>query len=198
LHFVDDNIAKPNTMTQTRVRLWNVDEYHRMLETGIITAYERVELIDGQVIPMSAKNPPHAATTLCASDYLKRLLAEVALVRVQDPIQLSQYSEPEPDIAVVRIDARKYIDRHPAPNEIFLLIEVADTTLETDRKQKAPLYAKAGIADYWILDVNQRQVFVFREPGLEGYNLKFILPEDATLSLMAFPEIEVQISQLFP
>ncbi len=108
-------------MTQTRVRLWNVDEYHRMLETGIITADERVELIDGQVIPMSAKNPPHAATTLCASDYLKRWrsppqasLAEVALIRVQDPIQLSQYSEPEPDIAVVRIDARKYIAHHPA------------------------------------------------------------------------------------
>ncbi|MCC5648952.1 Uma2 family endonuclease [Nostoc sp. XA013] len=192
-------------MTQTRVRLWNVDEYHRMLETGIITADERVELIDGQVIPMSAKNPPHAATTLCASDYLKRWrsppqasLAEVALVRVQDPIHLSQYSEPEPDIAVVRIDARKYIDHHPAPSEIFLLIEVADTTLDTDRKQKAPLYANAGIADYWILDVNQRQVFVFREPLLEGYNQQLILQEDATLSLIAFPEIEIHISQMFP
>lgn len=156
---------------------------------------------------MSAKNPPHAATTLCASDYLKRWrsppqasLAEVALVRVQDPIQLSQYSEPEPDIAVVRIDARKYINHHPAPNEIFLLIEVADTTLDTDRKQKAPLYANGGIADYWILDVNQRQVFVFREPVLEGYNQQLILQEDATLSLIAFPEIEIHIhiSQMFP
>ncbi|MEH1885004.1 Uma2 family endonuclease [Nostoc sp.] len=185
-------------MTQTRVRLWTVNEYHRMFETGIITENERVELIDGQVIPMSAKNPPHAATTLCASDYLKRLLAEVALVRVQDPIQLSQYSEPEPDIAVVRIDSRKYIDHHPAPNEIFLLVEVADTTLDTDPKQKAPLYAKAGIADYWILDVNQRQVYVFREPALEGYNQELILDEDAILSLIAFPEIEVHISQLFP
>ncbi|MFN6558561.1 MAG: hypothetical protein RMY28_001985 [Nostoc sp. ChiSLP01] len=76
-------------MTQTRVRLWNVDEYHRMVEMGIIAADERVELIEGQVIPMSGKNPPHAATTLCASDYLKHLLAELALVRVQDPIQLS-------------------------------------------------------------------------------------------------------------
>lgn len=191
-------IAKPNTMTQTKVRLWNVDEYHRMLETGIIAADERVELIEGQVIPMSAKNPPHAATTLCASDYLKRLLAEVALVRVQDPIQLSQYSEPEPDIAVVRIDPRKYINHHPAPNEIFLLVEVADTTLETDRKQKARLYARAGITDYWILDVNQRQVYVFREPGIEAYKLELILQEDARLSSIAFPEIEIQISQMFP
>ncbi len=78
------------------------------------------------------------------------------------------------------------------------MIEVADTTLDTDQKQKAPLYAKAGITDYWILDVNQHQVYVFREPGLKGYNLEFILQEDATLSLIAFPEIKVQISQLFP
>ncbi|QLE55883.1 Uma2 family endonuclease [Nostoc sp. TCL26-01] len=185
-------------MIQTRIRLWNVEEYHRMLETGIITADERVELIEGQVMPMSAKNPPHAATTLCASDYLKRLLAEVALVRVQDPIQLNQYSEPEPDIAVVHLDPRKYLDHHPTPNEVFLLIEVADSSLETDRQQKAPLYAKSGIAEYWILDVNQHQVYVFREPGMGGYNQEFILDEDATLSLLAFPDVEVQISQLFP
>ena len=117
---------------------------------------------------------------------------------MQDPIQLSQYSEPEPDITVVRIDARKYIDHHPAPNEIFLLIEVADTTLDTAQRQKAPLYANTGIADYWILDVNQHQVYVFCEPGLEGYNLKFILQEDTTLSLIAFPEIKINISQMFP
>lgn len=185
-------------MTQTKVRLWNIDEYHRMLETGIIKADERVELIEGQVIPMSAKNPPHAATTLCASDYLKRLLVEVALVRVQDPIKLSQYSEPEPDIAIVAIDSRKYIDHYPTPDEVHLLIEVADTTLETDRKQKAPLYANSGITEYWILDVNQRQVYIFREPSLGGYNQQLILEEDATLSLLAFPGFEVQISQLFP
>ncbi|MBD2446136.1 Uma2 family endonuclease [Nostoc sp. FACHB-152] len=185
-------------MTQTNVRLWNVDEYHRMLATGIITADERVELIEGQVIPMSAKNPPHAATTLCASDYLKRLLAEVALVRVQDPIQLSQYSEPEPDIAVVRINSRKYVDHHPAPDEVFLLIEVADTTLESDHQQKAPLYAQAGIIEYWILDVNQRQVDVFREPNFADYNQQLILDEDVSINLVAFPEIAVQVSQLFP
>ncbi|MFW9257430.1 Uma2 family endonuclease [Nostoc sp. CALU 546] len=113
------------TITQTRVRLWTVNEYNRMFETGIITEVERVELIDGRVIPMSAKNPVHAATTPCAPDYLKRLLVEIALLRVQNPIYLSQYSEPEPDIAGVRIDSRKYIHLHPAPNKIFLLTVLA-------------------------------------------------------------------------
>ncbi|MBN3941408.1 MAG: Uma2 family endonuclease [Nostoc sp. NMS9] len=83
--------------------------------------------------------------------------------------------------------------------EGFRLVNGFDySTLETDRKQKVPLYTTAGIADYWILDVNQRQVYVFREPSLKGYNLEFILQKNATLSLIAFPEIEVQISQLFP
>ena len=185
-------------MTVTDVRLWTVAEYRRMTETGILDPNERVELIDGQIISMSAKNPPHAATNLCAADYLRNLLAGLVLIRIQDPVTLSTNSEPEPDIAVVQIDPRLYRDFHPAPANIFLLIEIADTTLETDRKRKAPAYAKAGIADYWILDVNTRQVYVFREPGRENYRQETVFNEDDVLSMLAFPEIEVQISQLFP
>jgi Uma2 family endonuclease len=193
------NIAKGNcAMTATNVRLWTVGEYRRMTETGILEPDERVELIDGQIISMSAKNPPHAATNLCAADYLRNLLLGLALIRIQDPVTLSINSEPEPDIAVVQIDPRLYQDFHPAPANIFLLIEIADTTLETDRKRKAPAYAKAGIADYWILDVYTRQVYVFREPGEENYQQETVFNEDDVLSMLAFPEIEVQISQLFP
>jgi Uma2 family endonuclease len=143
-------------MTVTDLRLWTVEEYRRMTETGILNPDKRVELIDGQIISRSAKNPPHAATNLCAADYLRNLLAGLALIRIQDPIALSYNSEPEPDIAVVQIDLRLYQDFHPAPDNIFLLVEIADTTLETDRKPKASAYAKAGITDYWILDVNTR------------------------------------------
>lgn len=185
-------------MTTTDVRLWTVDEYHRMAVAGILSPDERVELIEGQIIPMSAKNPPHAATNLCAADYLRNLLSGRALIRIQDPISLSAYSEPEPDIAVVRVDSQRYLEHHPTADEIFLLVEVADTTLARDRKQKAPIYAKAKIADYWILDVNTRQVYVFREPRNEAYTQETILDQEATLSMLAFPEIEVQIDQLFP
>ena len=185
-------------MTVTNIRLWTVTEYRRMIETGILDPDERVELIDGQIISMSAKNPPHAATNLCAADYLRNLLAGLALIRIQDPIALSTNSEPEPDIAVVQIDSRSYQDFHPAPVNIFLLIEIADTTLETDRKRKASAYAKAAIADYWILDVNTRQVYVFREPLGGNYRQETIFNEDDVLSILAFPEIEVQIWQLFP
>ena len=185
-------------MTVTDLRLWTVDEYRRMTETGILNPDERVELIDGQIISTSAKNPPHAATNLCAADYLRSLLAGLALIRIQDPIALSYNSEPEPDIAVVQIDPRLYQDFHPEPDNILLLIEIADTTLETDRRRKGPAYAKAGITDYWILDVNTQQVYVFREPGETNYRQETVFNEDDVLSMLAFPEIEVQISQLFP
>lgn len=185
-------------MTSTGVRLWTQDEYHRMTEAGILDPDERVELLEGQIIAMSAKNPPHSATNLCAADYLRNLLTGKALIRIQDPVDLNVYSEPEPDIAVVQIDPRRYVDHHPTPAEIFLLVEIADTTLERDRTSKAAAYAKAGIADYWILDVNTRQVRVFREIVAEAYQRETILNEEATLCMLAFPELEVQIDQLFP
>ncbi|MBD2037130.1 Uma2 family endonuclease [Leptolyngbya sp. FACHB-321] len=185
-------------MTLTKVRLWTVDEYHHMTAVGILAPEEQVELIEGQIIPMAAKNPPHAATNLCAADHFRQALIGQALVRIQDPIRLGEYSEPEPDIAIVRLDSRKYIDHHPAPTEIFLLIEVADTTLAFDRGQKANLYAKAGIADYWILDVNDRQVYVLRAPTPEGYQQETVFGSDAVLAPLAFPGVDVSLQQLFP
>lgn len=185
-------------MTTTEIRLWTVDEYHRMIEAEILTTDDRVELLEGQIIQMSPQQPPHAATTQWASDYLRELLAGKVTIRMQLPITLRPNSEPEPDIAVVRIAPRRYLDHHPTFDDIFLLIEVADATLRRDCKQKARTYAKAEIADYWVLDVNSRQVYVFRQPKDETYQQQTILNEDATLSMLAFPEIEVQINQLFP
>lgn len=185
-------------MNTTSVRLWNVEEYHRMIEAEILTTGDRVELLEGQIVQMSPQQPPHAATTQRVLKYFSCLLADRADIRVQLPITLRPDSEPEPDIAVVRIDSREYIGNHPTANDIFLLIEVADATLNKDRKQKARTYAKAKIADYWVLDVNARQVYVLREPGDTTYQQETILSGNDMLSPLAFPEIEVQVKQLFP
>lgn len=184
-------------MVSTKVKLWTVDDYHRMVETGILTEVDRVELLEGQIIEMNPQLPPHAATTQRAFRYLDRLLESVAYVRMQLPITLKPKSEPEPDIAVVRIDPNEYGDRHPAPDEIFLIIEVADSTLFSDRQQKAPIYARAGISDYWILDVNTRQVYVFREPTLDGYQQETVLAANTVLAPVAFPDITIPLNQLF-
>jgi len=185
-------------MTTTDLRLWTVDEYHRMIQAEILTTDDMVELIEGQILQMSPQNPPHAATTQRTWKYLSRLLIDKADLRVQLPITLLPTSEPEPDIAVVRFDSRDYLDSHPTPDDIFLLLEVADNTLNKDCNQKARTYAKAKIADYWVLDVNRHQIYVFREPGNTNYQQKAILGENDTLSPLAFPEIEVEVKQLFP
>jgi Uma2 family endonuclease len=184
-------------MVPTKVKLWTVDDYHRMVETGILTEGDRVELLEGQIIEMNPQLPPHAATTQRTFRYLDRLLESVAYIRMQLPVTLKPKSEPEPDIAVVRIDPNEYGDRHPAPDEIFLIIEVADSTLLGDRQQKAPIYAKAGIPDYWILDVNTRQVYVFREPTQDGYQQETILTTNTMLAPVAFPNIAIPLNQLF-
>lgn len=184
-------------MTSTKVHLWNVYEYHRMIETGILTSDDQVELLEGQIIQMSPQRPPDAATTQRTANYLSRLLLGQAYIRVQLPITLPPNSEPEPDIAVVRIDMREYFDRHPAADDIFLLVEVAKTTLH-DRVNKARIYAIANITEYWVLDIQQRQVYIFRQPGTETYQQEIILNQDATISPVAFRDINVIVNHLFP
>ncbi|MGI2903460.1 Uma2 family endonuclease [Tolypothrix sp. VBCCA 56010] len=183
-------------MTATKNRLWTVEEYHRMIDAGILTPNDKVELLEGRIIQMSPQKPPPAATTQRTSDYLKDILTDKAYVRMQLPITLST-SEPEPDIAVVRINAGTYSDHHPSAEEIFLLIEVAYTTLTFDKEEKAPIYARANILEYWILDIENRQVYIYRNPTTSGYKTETILQVNAALAPLAFPEIEIPFSELF-
>ncbi len=188
-------------MTSTQTRLWTVEEYHRMAEAGILSPEERVELIEGQIIKMSPQLPPHATAVNCASDYLRELLRGRVTVRVQLPVTLKPESEPEsepePDIAIVQHPTRRYRDHHPTPGEIFLIVEVADTTLETECKNKAIAYAKAQIADYWIIDLKKRRVFVKRNPGQQNYWQETVLEEGVTITPLAFPNVSVSVEELF-
>ena len=183
-------------MTATQIRLWTVEEYHRMIDAGILTTDDKVELLDGKIIQMSPQRPPHAGTTQRTDRYLQNLLQGVAHIRTQLPITLST-SEPEPDIAVVRIDANEYGDRHPGADDIFLLIEISYTTLEFDRSEKALIYARANIADYWVLDVNERQVYIFRNPTNSGYQEEIVLNANSVITPLAFSQIEIPFSELF-
>ena len=169
-----------------------------MVETGILAPDERVELLEGEIISMAAKKPPHVVVTKLAADYLEQLLDGLALVRSQDPVHLNQYSEPEPDIALVMPPVRRYLEHHPKPEEIFLLIEVADSTLKFDTNKKARLYAQSNIADYWVVDAPARQIYVFREPVAGIYTQNKVLDDNSTTTLLAFPSIEVKLIEFFP
>ncbi|MBD2166034.1 Uma2 family endonuclease [Calothrix membranacea FACHB-236] len=183
-------------MSATQNRLWTVEEYHRMIDAGILTTDDKVELLDGRIIQTSPQKPPHAGTSQRASDYLKAQLTGKAHVRMQLPITLST-SEPEPDIAVVQIDPAAYGDHHPAPSEILLLIEVSYSTFDIDFNEKALIYAKANIADYWVLNIIERQVYILRQPTESGYQEIVVLPEDDSIAPLAFPQMVIPFSELF-
>ena len=137
---------------------------------------------------MSPQPPPHAATTQRVNRYFQTVLGGKADIRVQLPITLST-SEPEPDIVIVQLDAGEYADRYPDSNDVLLLIEVAYTSLEIDRRQKAPIYAKANITDYWILDIIERQAYIFRNPTKEEYQSEIIFNAENSITFLAFSDL---------
>lgn len=184
-------------MTLLDIRLLTVQEYHRMAEMGILDEEERVELLAGQIVKMAAKGTAHGAAIARTKILLDNLrLGEQIFVRLQDPVRLNNYSEPEPDISVVIPDPLYYEDYHPTPSEVYLIIEVADTTLRKDCGIKATIYAQSGIADYWVLDVNNRQLHVFREPNQEGYQSIVVLGDDASISPLQFPDISFMVRDM--
>ncbi|MEG4496572.1 Uma2 family endonuclease [Microcoleus sp. F10-C6] len=180
------------------LRKWTVKEYHKLGEMGFFHPEERVELLSGNIIKMSAKGTAHTSALGRTDRLLQSLFANLAWVRMQDPIALDDNSEPEPDIALVIIDPLDYATHHPTPSEIYLIIEVADSSLAYDREIKAKAYARSGIADYWVLNVNERQLHVFREPTENGYQSEVILGETASISLLEFPACNIAIQEMLP
>jgi Uma2 family endonuclease len=145
------------------LRRFSVDEYHRMIDIGVLTEEDPVELLEGWIVQKMARNPPHDGTIQLAGESLRALLPRGWLVRVQSGVTTTD-SEPEPDLAVVPGPAGRFLDHHPGPAEIALIIEVADASLQRDREDKGRLYARAGIRCYWIINLVDRQVEVYTEP----------------------------------
>ncbi len=147
---------------------FTVDDYHQMGESGLFEG-QRVELLKGQIVDMAAAKSKHASVVKFLNNWLRATLPERFLLSVQDPITIDQYSEPEPDIAILDFKEDYYAEAHPGPEDIHLLIEVADTSLEKDQKVKLPLYAAAGIPEVWIVNLPEQQLEQYTEPAAEGY-----------------------------
>ncbi|MCL6500075.1 MAG: Uma2 family endonuclease [Firmicutes bacterium] len=169
-----------------------------MGRAGILREDERLELIGGEIIEMAAIGSRHAACVGFFLDWLVRHLPMTAAVRVQDPIRLPPGSEPEPDIAVVRRRADFYATAHPGPDDVLLLIEVADTSLTYDRDVKMPLYAAAGIPELWLVDLTQDRVEVFRDPVDGHYRSVKVLARGDILTPTAFPDLAIPCDEIFP
>ncbi len=186
------------TESPLQLRLWTVDEYHRMAEAGIFEPSERVELLEGKIIWMVAKGTAHRSAVGRTNKLLQNLLENQAWIAIQDPVKLNERSEPEPDVAVVKIDPLDYVDHHPTPDEIYFIIEVADSSLKLDTEIKAKAYSPAGIKDYWVLDVVKRELIVFRNPTIDGYQNQEIFTEHQKISPLDFPNLELVIAEMLP
>ncbi|HEX5273499.1 MAG TPA: Uma2 family endonuclease [Gemmataceae bacterium] len=145
-------------------RRFSVAEYHKLIALGILTEDDNLELLEGYLVHKMSRNPPHDATLQKALKRLLRLLPAGWDLRAQSAVTLPG-SEPEPDLSVVRGDENDYVSRHPGPADIGLVVEVADSTLPSDRADKGRIYARAGLACYWIINVADRQVEVYTVPS---------------------------------
>jgi Uma2 family endonuclease len=185
-------------MVNTQIRPLTSVEYYQMMESGIIGEGERVELILGQIFTMAAKGTRHTVSTTRLITELPMLLHRRAIVRCQEPITLPNNSEPEPDIAIVKLRSDDYVNSHPSPVDIILVIEVADSTIKFDREIKAPLYAAAGISEYWIVNLIDDRLEIYRQPEGNLYTSIEIITPPRSISLPQFPEILLNIGDFFP
>jgi len=163
-HDVPATDRAPPAVPSDLIWRFSVREYHDMIRTGILTEGDPVELLDGWLVTKMMKNPPHSAATDLVRYALEQIVPKGWYVRSQDAITLAT-SEPEPDVVVVRGDPRAYVDRHPGPEDVALVVEVADASLQRDRTFKKRLYAQAGIPVYWIVNLIERRVEVYTDPS---------------------------------
>lgn len=185
------------------VRRWTREEYYRMAGAGVFAPGERVELIEGEIINMTPQDSPHAAAGWLVDSALGRAFPPEYHVRSQRPLILGPDSEPEPDAAVVRGAARDYVHSHPTT--AVLVVEISLTTLAFDRGRKAALYAKAGIPEYWIVNLADRALEVYRDPGPlpdnpteHGYRSIQRLGPAETVTPLAAPSATIRVADLLP
>jgi Uma2 family endonuclease len=154
----------PLRATMAGFRRFTVAEYHKLIEVGVLTENDHLELLDGYLVEKMPHDPVHDGTIQLVEDALRALLPAGWCLRVQSALTLST-SEPEPDVAVARGDKRTYLADHPGPADCGIVVEVSNTTLDSDRADKIPLYARDGIPAYWIVNLIDRQVEVHEQPS---------------------------------
>jgi Uma2 family endonuclease len=177
-------------------RPFTVAEYYRMGKAGILKHDERVELIEGEVIQMPPIGGPHASRVDRITRLFGRSLDEVAQIRVQGPLRLNDYTEPIPDVMLLRPRPDFYAAGHPTAADVRLLVEVADTSLAYDQRTKLPLYARHGVPEVWIVDVNRKNILVHREPSPTGYGMTETRQRGDPIAPSAFPQVSFAVDDI--
>ena len=188
-------LVKQEAQTEPTRRRISVDEYYAMAEAGILGMDERVELIDGEIITMSPIGPEHGASVDVGTYFLVSLLGRRAIVRVQGNVRLDEYNEPQPDFALLKWRDDFYRQQLPGPNDVLLVIEVADSSLSYDRNTKLALYAGFGIPEVWIANIPDRVVETYSDPIDGRYSTERKYQTGETVSPGAFDDVELSVSR---
>lgn len=175
----------------------HAEDYEKMVEYGIFDEDEKIELWDGILVKMSPKGIKHANAVRRIDKIIKKKLGENIIISAQDPIRLDDFTEPEPDIALIKPPLERYDLRHPLAKDVHLLVEIAESSIVKDRR-KASNYGKNGIPQYLILNLNTNEIEDYREPSSDGYRFKRTYTENESFNLVAFPEVEIKVSDLLP
>lgn len=172
------------------------EAYNLMIGAGILTEDDKVELLNGDIVFMSPVGPKHASHVKLFRALFGKSYGKKAVIGVQDPVALGDFDQPEPDISVLRPSEDFYLERHPGANEIFLLIEISDSTLERDREAKLPIYAKSGVPVYWIVNLVDKKIECYSNPQDDYYRNIEIFTEGDLITLPILEE-ELAVDKLF-
>ncbi|MBN3957614.1 Uma2 family endonuclease [Nostoc sp. NMS8] len=190
-------------MSLTTAKRFTIAEYHRLAELGFFEDNDRVELIKGEIIQMAAKGTPHSVCSTRLYRELFKLILEEAILRGQEPIIIPDDTEPEPDLVIVRNRPDDYLEAHPSPSDVLLVIEISNSTLKYDQDIKLSVYAEASISDYWIFNLVDNYLESYSEPykdlqGKFGYRRKLIFLPNESVNLPYFPDLVLDLSKVFP
>ncbi len=184
------------TTVEVRLKTWTVDEYHRMIEVGLLGPDDRVELLAGEIVDKMPIGSRHAACVDRSGDLLAERAGDGYRVRRQNPVTLDDASEPEPDLALVAWRDDYFAGGHPRPTDVALLVEVADSSLALDRRRKLPLYGAAGVPESWLIDLIDEVVEVHSGPGLHGYGTIQIHRRDEDARSATVPDFTLAVEDL--
>ena len=177
-------------------RKFTVEQFHKMAESGILNEDDRVELIRGEIIEMAAIGTKHAYCVRRLDKVLQRKLGDKVIISVQNPIGLDDSSEPQPDVAILKTREDDYLSAHPQPKDVFLIIEVADSTIKYDREVKIPLYAEEGVVEVWLVDINDECVEVYQEPVNGKYQKVQTFSRGDNLVMQAFSAVNISVNEI--
>jgi Uma2 family endonuclease len=184
--------------TQIAKKLFTVYDYHKMVDAGILGEDDRVELIRGEIVQMSPIGPPHNGTIHRANWFLSRIIGDLAIIGVQGSIRLDEYDEPQPDLYLLRPKEDFYTSRHAGPADILLIIEVADSSLDYDRTTKMQLYAETGVPEYWISDLQNDCIIVYRDLDNAAYRNVQQFRRGEKLTPRLLPGCSIPVESLLP